>query len=51
MPVERTALDAKRHALKPGSCLGCPDCTGHCWSLLELNRLPETVLHTRKPSA
>ena len=53
MPIERSALDATRHRLtqKEATCLGCADCTGACWSLLELSRLPETVLHPRTPRA
>ncbi|WP_334191560.1 hypothetical protein [Pararhodobacter sp.] len=47
MPVERSALQASGKPLGNGACLGCADCAGLCWSLLELSRLPETVLHPR----
>jgi hypothetical protein len=51
MPVERFALQAPRVPRKDSACLGCADCTGLCWSLLELSRLPDWVLHPRNPSA
>ncbi|PTX01601.1 hypothetical protein [Pararhodobacter aggregans] len=47
MPVERSALQAPRPPRSDAACLGCADCAGLCWSLLELSRLPETVLHPR----
>ena len=54
MPIERYALDAPRlirSANERAQCLGCADCTGLCWSILELSRLPQTVLHPRTPRA
>lgn len=36
----------------PRDCLGCRHCTGLCWSVVELARIPDAVLHpprTRTP--
>lgn len=54
MPIERFVLDALRRPESPETsalCLQCPDCAGTCWSILELDRLPEWVLHPRNPRA
>lgn len=46
MQIERKTIDAAARAPhKPGACLGCPDCTGPCWSLVQFLRLPEIVLN------
>lgn len=50
MPTERPRMDAARPARPPALsplCLDCPDCAGWCWSVIELDRLPEMVLHPR----
>lgn len=50
MQILRLAFDTARPArplADPALCLGCPDCAGRCLSLLELDRLPEMVLHPR----
>ncbi|MFN4099629.1 MAG: hypothetical protein ACK4GT_07620 [Pararhodobacter sp.] len=50
MLIDRFALAAAQPVLNPRErprCLGCADCTGTCWSLLELDLLPDTVLHPR----
>jgi len=49
MPIERTAHfpqpQTRQRADRP-ACLDCPMCAGLCWSLAELDRLPEVVLHS-----
>lgn len=30
-------------------CLGCRNCAGLCWSLLELHRIPDAVLRNKTP--
>ncbi len=46
MPIVLTALPRPIR-----DCLGCRDCTGLCWSVIELHRIPDAVLHPpRTPS-
>jgi hypothetical protein len=51
MPIERTVIDtarrqSRRDDIEP--CLGCPDCGGTCWSVIELDLLPRMVLHPNR---
>lgn len=46
MTIERSVLDRPVPRLAERlACLDCPDCAGTCWSVVELARVPEAVLH------
>jgi len=54
MHIDRFAIAEAQPVLTPrerARCLGCEDCTGRCWSVLELDLLPDTVLHPRTKRA
>jgi hypothetical protein len=51
MPIERRALATEPADIPTDHralCLDCPSCAGLCWSLAELERLPETILNSQR---
>ncbi|WP_461470013.1 hypothetical protein [Pararhodobacter sp.] len=51
MPIERRVLTTEPAPIpldRRALCLDCPQCAGLCWSLAELERLPETILNSQR---